>query len=202
MEKSFQRVIQGYKDFRQKYASNAVPLMQQLAEWGQHPSFMFVACCDSRVDPAILVQCHPGDIFIARNIANIVPPYEKDDLHHGTSAALEFGLCYLNVKHLIIMGHSECGGIAAFLDASELHQNDFIGNWTSLIEVDKSKVNDNDQCAKLALLASYKNALTFPWLKERFESGDLKIHLWFFDISSATIETYDFEEKQFKALDQ
>ena len=97
-------MIEGYQAFREKYAHGDNSVMRSLANEGQQPEVMIVSCCDSRVDPALILQCEPGDLFIVRNVANIVPPYEKDEAHHGTSAALEFGICYLNVKHLIIVG--------------------------------------------------------------------------------------------------
>src|SRR5579863_9197421 len=103
--------------------------MQYLSNYGQKPEVMVVACCDSRVDPALILQCDPGDLFVVRNVANIIPPYENDEAHHGTSAALEFGISVLHVKHLILLGHSQCGGIQALLKTNGEPQNDFINNW-------------------------------------------------------------------------
>ena len=115
MIKSFETIVQGYQQFRKKYLAKETNLLSTLAEHGQHPQVMIVACCDSRVDPAIVLQCDPGDLFVVRNVANVIPPYEKDSGHHGTSAALEFGVCQLQVKHLIILAHSHCGGIQALM---------------------------------------------------------------------------------------
>ena len=98
MKKSFIKILQGYKLFREKYAMGDNSVMQYLANYGQQPQVMIVSCCDSRVDPALILQCDPGDLFVVRNVANIVPPYEKDELHHGTSAALEFGINYLQIE--------------------------------------------------------------------------------------------------------
>ena len=91
-------ILKGYQQFREKYASSDQSVMQQLAYHGQKPETMIIACCDSRVDPSLILQCEPGDLFVVRNVANIVPPYEHDEAHHGTSAALEFGICHLKVK--------------------------------------------------------------------------------------------------------
>lgn len=200
MKKSFEKITQGYKKFREKYSEKHTSLMHDLAEKGQKPEIMLVSCCDSRVDPALLLQCHPGDLFIVRNIANIVPPYEADEFHHGTSAALEFGICYLQVKHLIIMGHSQCGGINAFLHHDDLHQDDFISRWTDLIDIKRKKNMAVDECAQSSLLSSYEHCLTFPWIKQRLEAGTLKIHLWFFDISNMSLGAYDFAKNEFKEL--
>ena len=94
MKKSLETILKGYHAFREKYALGDDSVMQRLADAGQQPEIMVIACCDARVDPALIFQCNPGDLFIVRNVANIVPPYEKDEGHHGTSAALEFGICY------------------------------------------------------------------------------------------------------------
>jgi len=109
MDKTFNKLVSGYHAFRKKYVSEDNNTMERLAHHGQRPAIMVIACSDSRVDPAMILQCEPGDLFVVRNVANIVPPYENDGGSHGTSSALEYGVCYLNVKHLIIMGHSQCG---------------------------------------------------------------------------------------------
>src|ERR1700722_138423 len=134
MKKSFIKILEGYQIFRKKYAEGDKSIMGYLSHYGQQPEVMMVACCDSRVDPALILQCDPGDLFVVRNVANIVPPYEKDEAHHGTSAALEFGIDILQVKHLILLGHSQCGGIQALVNSSETPPNDFISNWVSLIK--------------------------------------------------------------------
>lgn len=199
MEKSFKKILSGYRAFREKYISTD-NVMQELAYYGQRPEIMVVACCDSRVDPALILQCDPGDLFIVRNVANIVPPYEADERHHGTSAALEFGICYLNVKHLIILGHSQCGGIDALLNGTQLNQNDFITPWVSLIQKDTQPVQEINECAKQALTYSYQNCLTFPWIKERVMKKELAIHLWFFDIKNGEISAYSFADAEYLKL--
>jgi carbonic anhydrase len=203
MEHSFKKILQGYQSFREMYTQGGQTIMQQLADEGQRPQTMIVACCDSRVDPALILQCEPGDLFVVRNVANIIPPYEKDKGHHGTSAALEFGICYLNVKHLIILGHSQCGGIHAMLNENSLHQNDFISTWVNLINIDIDRNNDHcvDDCAKRSLLSSYQNALTFPWIKERIEQKQLAVHVWYFDIKKAEIYNYTSHNDAFELLD-
>ncbi len=201
MEKSIEKIIQGYHTFREKYALGDNSIMENLATHGQKPEIMVIACCDSRVDPALVLQCEPGDLFIVRNVANIVPPYEVDDKHHGTSAALEFGICYLNVKHLIIFGHSQCGGMQALFNSTELKQDDFISHWTSSVKnIDPSNFKDADSLGKQALLNSQQNCLTFPWIKQRVEQNKLSIHLWFFDIKNGEISNYSPTNKQYQPL--
>jgi carbonic anhydrase len=198
---NFMRILKGYEDFRDKYAHGDKSVMHYLSNYGQQPQIMVVACCDSRVDPALILQCDPGDLFVVRNVANIVPPFEKDDAHHGTSAALEFGVRFLEVEHLILLGHSQCGGIQSLLNNTDASQNDFITNWVSLVETKNNHEHDTDDYAKLALNLSYQNSLTFPWIKQRVDEGKLIIHLWFFDINMGQIFTYNDSENKYKPLD-
>lgn len=190
MNNGLTKVLQGYESFRDKYAHGDQSVMQSLSLHGQNPEIMVVACCDSRVDPALILQCDPGDLFVVRNVANIVPPYEKDEAHHGTSAALEFGICYLKIKHLILLGHSQCGGIQALLNSDALKQNDFITNWVSVIKTPECDSDNPDSYAQKALQQSYLNCLTFPWIKDKIDDKTLSIHLWFFDIKAGQIFQY------------
>lgn len=199
MAASFKKLLAGYQQFRKIYAEGDDLTMHHLAYKGQKPQCMVVACCDSRVDPALILQCEPGDLFVARNVANIVPPYEPDAGFHGTSAALEFGLCYLDIKHLIILGHSKCGGIEAALDGVG-PQDDFISHWVSNINVNHKSSCNGNELAKESLLNSHKNCLTFPWIKQRIDAQKLQIHLWYFDIEDAEISAYDAEDNSFQKL--
>ncbi|MBS0288773.1 MAG: carbonic anhydrase [Proteobacteria bacterium] len=200
MENTFKKMLQGYQAFREKYVLGDDAVMHHLANHGQQPQIMVVACCDSRVDPALIMQCDPGDLFVVRNVANIIPPFEKDETHHGTSAALEFGIRMLKVRHLIILGHSQCGGIQALLNQSD-NDNDFINNWVSLVKVKDNHHLQGDDFAKKALLDSYHNCMTFPWIQERFKAHDLKIHLWFFAIKEGEIFTYSQTHQKYLPLD-
>lgn len=200
MKEFYAEILRGYLQFREKYTTGDHSVMQYLADNGQRPKVMVVACCDSRVDPALILQRDPGELFVVRNVANIVPPYEKDEMHHGTSAALEFGVCYLNVEHIIILGHSQCGGIDALLNEAELHQNDFISNWVSLIKPSKAGYLDQDTCAKQALIQSRLNCMTFPWLQKKVTEKLLTIHLWFFDIKTGHIFAFDEAQQTFLPL--
>lgn len=200
METSFTKILQGYQAFRKKYALGDKSVMQYLSHYGQQPQVMVVACCDSRVDPALILQCDPGEIFVVRNVANIIPPYEIDEAHHGTSAALEFGVRVLKVEQLILLGHSQCGGIQALLNNNDANKNDFITNWVSLIKAPDFNPDDIDDCAKLALHQSYQNCLTFPWIHESVIQKKLSIHLWFFDIKMGQIFNYSETQKEYLPL--
>lgn len=202
MKNSFIKMLHGYREFRKKYALGDNSIMQYLSHYGQQPKTMVVSCCDSRVDPALILQCDPGDLFVVRNVANIIPPYEHDTGHHGTSAALEFGICFLKVNHLVLLGHSQCGGIQLLLNRDEeANQNDFITNWVSLIKTQRAPTQDPDEYAKFALNHSYHNCLTFPWIREKIANQELKIHLWFFDVKKGQIFTYSEEDKNYHPLE-
>lgn len=200
MEKSLIKMLKGYAHFRRKYAQGDQSVMQHLSHHGQQPDFMVVACCDSRVDPALILQCDPGDLFVARNVANIVPPFVKDEAHHGTSAALEFGICFLKVKHLVLLGHSQCGGIQALIQDDNTKDNDFITNWVSIIKNETTQTKNSDDYAKLSLHQSYKNCLTFPWIQKRILENTLRIHRWYFDIKSGEIFNYSEKEDAYLPL--
>lgn len=201
MKNSLLKMLRGYRQFRQKYALGDNSIMQYLSHYGQTPKTMVVSCCDSRVDPALILQCDPGDLFVVRNVANIIPPFEKDIAHHGTSAALEFGITVLNVENLILLGHSQCGGIQALLKNNDSSQNDFISSWVSIIKTDQNDCDDADEYAKLALHLSFQNCLSFPWIKERVIEKKLTIHLWYFDVKKGQIFTYFENEKQYQPLE-
>lgn len=200
MKRSFEGFLQGYSIFREKYATGHKSVLRSLASEGQSPKAMVVSCCDSRVDPGLMLQCDPGDLFIVRNVANIVPPYELDGKHHGTSAALESGIRFLKTKHLIILGHSNCGGIEALIEQHDKGHNDFISDWVSVVGETKFEKHQIDDCAKFSLKNSYNNCMSFPWIKNRIDEGDLAIHLWFFDIKSGQIFVYDNESDEYKPL--
>lgn len=200
MGKNFEDLLEGYQVFREKYAAGDKSIMKQLSDSGQSPQIMVVACSDSRVDPALILQCDPGDLFVVRNVANIIPPFENDNAYHGTSAALEFGIRFLKVKHLIILGHSQCGGIQALLNQKKESSTDFIENWVSIVKNNQS-INDNlDSAVKKSIQKSYDNCLSFPWLKERIEEENLKVHLWFFEIKSGKIYSFLKGKGEFEPL--
>jgi carbonic anhydrase len=200
MEKNFIKIMKGYQLFRKKYAIGDQSVMHSLSHYGQQPQIMVVACCDSRVDPAVILQCDPGDLFVVRNVANIIPPYEIDDTHHGTSAALEFAIGTLKVKHLILLGHSQCGGIQTLFNHNNTNTNDFISKWVSLVSLPHTNIQHADDYAKLALNKSFEHCLTFPWIKDKITNNLLEVHLWFFDIKSGQIFTYNETTKSYTPL--
>ena len=194
MDTSLNKLLKGYQQFRKNY--DQLYLMPNKISADQEPKIMIISCCDSRVDPAIIFECDPGDLFIVRNIASIVPPYEKDNLHHGTSAALEFGINFLKVKHLILLGHSNCGGIRALMN-EKFEENDFISNWVGIVtniaccNQDKNEASCSlEECIKQSLNKSYENCMTFPWIKSKQEQNLLRIHRWYFNLQTGTISAF------------
>lgn len=199
-EQSYARMLQGYELFRKKYVNGDTAIMECLAHHGQKPHTMIVACCDSRVEPAVILQCDPGDLFVVRNVANIVAPCEHDHTYHSTGAALEFGICTLKVKHLILLGHSQCGGVKAAMSSTAKKTDDFITNWVSLIKMPDVGNVSADEYARLALHKSHAHCLTFPWIKEKVKQKELEIHLWFFDIETGQLFSYSEKDKIYKPL--
>jgi carbonic anhydrase len=201
-------LLDGYWRFRNERHAPERGRYQQLAALGQSPTAMVVACCDSRVDVSAIFDAEPGDIFIMRNVANLVPPFESDGKFHGTSAAVEYAATVLNVPNIIVLGHSHCGGVAAYREslAGKPDETAFIGRWLTLLE--GLDVNDADMKAygpetafELAgIRQSLENLRTFDALREREADGLLAIHGLHFDIGSGTLLGLDPEDGAFKPL--
>lgn len=206
-------LIKGYQIFREHYFSQDHLLYDQLVRYGQNPKVLIIACSDSRVDPAIVTNAQPGDLFVIRNVANLVPPYEEDNAHyHGTSAALEFGVCGLGIRHVVICGHSQCGGIRALLENSYQNtpENSFIQKWMQLakpaydfISQKHAKAPLEEQveiCSQQSLIHSLDHLKSFPWVREKIQENKLFLHAWYFDLSEGVIQTFDENRQKFVEL--
>ncbi len=203
------RLITGFRRFQKVYFRGDNELFDEL-KGGQNPNTLVIGCCDSRVDPAILTDSAPGDLFVVRNVGNLVPPYEPDAGHHGISAALEYAVCGLQVQHVIILGHSQCGGIAYLMKNDGAGQSEFIGHWVGMVSAAKQEVDDRlsgkpaevrqRACEQAAILLSLDNLLTFPWLRERAEKGELFLHGWYFDLVSGELLSYSPDAGAFRPL--
>lgn len=211
MTSSPQKLIDGFVRFRERHFARDDGLFRQLVAQGQTPKTLVVACCDSRVDPALVLDCAPGDLFVIRNVANLVPPSEGRVGHHGTSAALEFGVRNLGVEHIIVLGHAHCGGIQALVETGGINNPDsFIDDWMHLAESARISVAQEmpnasleDRlcaCEQRAILVSLHNLMTFPWVRERVENGTLTLHGWYFDIEHGELLRYNPNSKRFEAL--
>lgn len=171
---------------------------RQLAETGQEPHTLVIACCDSRSAPETVFNCGPGEMFVVRNVANLVPPYEPDDNLHATSAALEFAVQSLRIRQILVLGHGRCGGIRAALDpnATPLSPGDFIGHWIRLLKPAAQQIQDSSlltsgerQIAleRISIRNSIANLRTFPCVKILEDRGKLQIHGAWFDISTGEL---------------
>uniref|UniRef100_UPI00334259C0 carbonic anhydrase n=1 Tax=Castellaniella defragrans TaxID=75697 RepID=UPI00334259C0 len=207
-----QRLIDGYTTFLHQRLQTERTRYQELAERGQHPEIMVIGCGDSRVSPETIFDAGPGEMFVVRNIAAVVPPCESytDDSFHGTSAAIEFGVNALEVKHIVILGHASCGGVAAFANqAAPLSKRDFIGKWMSQIApvADRLGPQGENRAEWIQRLEwgvieySMNNLLTFPTVRERVKAGLLTIHGAYFGVATGLLfmrnpETGRFEPYQ------
>jgi carbonic anhydrase len=205
------RLIEGFRRFREQHFTENDALYRQLVTEGQAPKIMVVACCDARVDPAIVLDCAPGDLFVIRNVANLVPPAEsRNSGRHGTSAALEFGVRILEVEHIIVLGHAQCGGIRSLFGKNRGESDSYINSWMRMAEEVHAEVlhdlpaaNTHQQmtaCEQRAILVSLDNLMTFPWVRERVESGALALHGWYFDIEHGQMMQYTPASRAFEAL--
>lgn len=205
-----QQLIAGFQRFRERSLADDNAQFRELVEFGQAPSTLVVGCCDSRVDPALILDCAPGDLFVIRNVANLVPPAENQGHYHGTSAALEFGVCNLAVQHIIVLGHAQCGGIHALLEGGVAGDDTFIAEWMRIAETARKKIEQEHAgasskvrhraCEQQAILVSLDNLMTFPWIRERVEQGRLALHGWYFDIELGALLGYNAAESRFEAL--
>jgi len=192
--KDLDNLIAGFGRFRQRYFGEQRELFQRLAHGGQKPRVMVIGCCDSRVDPAIVTDCDPGDLFVVRNVANLVPPFEEGGGYHGTSAALEFAVRCLHVEHVIVMGHARCGGIRALLGDIRFEDGagQFITPWMSIAEQARREAvaehaAENAEslavaCEQAAVRVSLGNLMSFPFVRAALAAGQLQVHGWYFDL--------------------
>ena len=186
------KLIEGYRKFRSAYYEENHDLFKTLASQGQSPKALLIGCSDSRVDPAVIFWAQPGDMFVLRNVANIVPPYAPDNNLHGSSAAIEFAVRSLKVEHILVMGHSGCGGVQALFGNKENGESDFFASWISVAHVARDRAllrslssNASEEetlrlCEQEVVATSMTNLMSFPWVREAVKSGQMKIHgLWF-----------------------
>ncbi len=195
------RLSDGYRNFRADSFARERQRYDTLAAHGQKPKIMIIACCDSRAAPEIVFDASPGEVFVVRNVANLVPPYAPDGSHHSTSAALEYGVLQLQVEHIVIMGHGRCGGISAIVNqADPLSSGDFIGQWLSQIR-DVAQFVERDQgnsehphetrVERANVEHSLANLRTFPWIRHREQRGELNVHGAWFDIALGELHVLD-----------
>jgi carbonic anhydrase len=202
-------LIEGYRHFLGESLPKEQLRFEELAAKGQNPEVMIVGCCDSRVSPEVIFNARPGEVFVVRNVANLVPPFSPDGELHGTSAALEFAVQALKVKHIVVMGHARCGGIKAFADDAQqpLSPGDFIGKWIKLLGPAAERTGGRgmhetlplyvERLALAGVEASIENLRTFPCVQILESKGRLKLHGAYFDVATGVLMVRDPVSRQF-----
>ncbi len=189
-----ERLLEGYRHFRSTVWPEERARYEALARRGQKPHALVIACSDSRVDPQTVFGASPGELFVVRNVAGLVPAYQQDAGYHGTSAALEFGVRVLKVERIVVLGHAQCGGVKAMVEGAPAEARDFVEPWMRIAEVVVPR--SHGQVAAADLLAhcetevvrlSLGNLLTFPWIAEAVAAGRLDLHGFRFDIRSGVL---------------
>ena len=205
-----ERLIDGYRQFRSDAYASQVAAYRRLAQ-GQRPTTMIVGCSDSRVDPATIFSAGPGELFVVRNVANLVPPFTNDTFHHGTSAALEFAVNNLKVDQIVVMGHGECGGIHACMEAAHGRPASyFVGPWVEIAAPARDEVlmtqnwaSEADQRRSLeraAIMLSLENLKTFPFVREAMEGRGLALEGAWFSIAEGALHWLDHDSGEFRLV--
>ncbi len=202
------QLIDGYRSFMSGRLKAEQSRYRELAERGQSPAVMVIGCCDSRVSPEVIFDAGPGELFVVRNVANLVPPYTPDGTYHGVSAALEFAVQALRVKYIVVLGHARCGGIQAFAEAgTPLSPSDFIGKWMSMIAPAAAAAGGTNRGAdyltrleRASIITSIDNLMTFPCVSILVERGMLQLHGAYFDVATGRLEARDPDTGRFNAI--
>jgi carbonic anhydrase len=205
-----QHLLDGYRTFTTQRLPTEQNRYRDLSERGQAPEVMVIGCCDSRVSPEVIFDAGPGELFVVRNVANLVPVYQPDSGTHGVSAALEYAVNVLRVKHIVVLGHAQCGGIRAFVDDIDpLSPGDFIGRWMAMFIKPGEKVSQRERetrqdfttrIEKAAVFRSLENLMTFPFVQAPVERGALQLHGAYFGVAEGSLFVLDRMAKEFKSV--
>jgi carbonic anhydrase len=202
----FAALVEGYRRFRREGYVEQKARFDRLASDGQAPPIMIISCCDSRVDPATIFDTVPGQVFALRNVANLVPPFETGGGLHGVSAAIEFGVLGLKVSHIVVLGHAQCGGIKAALEGGDLGLpgRSFVDDWVDIIRdardhvVERGSVDPQHALELEAIKVSLDNLRSFPFILEREQTGELKLHGAYFGIADGDLHVLDEQSGAFR----
>ena len=205
-----EHLIDGYRTFASQRLPTEQNRYRELSERGQSPTVLLIGCCDSRVSPEVIFDVGPGELFVMRNVANLVPVFQPDGGAHGVSAALEYAVQVLKVKHVVVLGHAQCGGIKAFIDDIDpLSPGDFIGKWMQMFIKPGEKVSQREhesrqdfttRIEKAAVFRSLENLMTFPFVRNAVERGDMSLHGAYFGVAEGSLFVLDAEAKEFRGV--
>ncbi len=206
------RLLDGYQQFRSGRLVEEQMRYQELSEIGQSPEIMVIGCCDSRVSPEVIFDAKPGELFVVRNVANLVPPYTPDGAQRAVSAALEFAVQALKVKHIVVLGHAQCGGIRAFAEESKpLSPGDFIGRWMEMIAPAAAMIGARGgepmgtylaRLEQASMVKTLDNLMTFPCVRILVERGKLQLHAAYFGVATGGLSVLDNESGAFRPVSQ
>lgn len=188
------RLVQGFDRFRAAYFETDRTLFDQLVREGQRPAVMVIGCSDSRADPQMITDTGPGELFVIRNVAALVPPYMPDGRLAGVSSAIEFGVKGLGVAHIVVLGHAMCGGVRSLMEYGDADPRfEFMGRWVGLLAEAREEVcaivTEAEpalvarQAERASVLVSLRNLTTYPWIAEAVAAGRLALHAWYFDFT-------------------
>lgn len=205
-------LIDGYRTFVGERLPRERARFETLAQKGQKPQVMIIGCCDSRVSPEVIFDAGPGELFVVRNVANLVPPYETNGDYHGTSAALEFAVQALRVQHIVVLGHEMCGGVKAYAadETEPLSPGDFIGKWVAMLKPSSERIGPRpaseplaaytERLAQASIATSLNNLRTFPCVKILEERGKLHLHGAYFGVATGQLSIRDPQTGTFSGV--
>jgi carbonic anhydrase len=216
INKELLKLVAGFRRFRDRYFSGEDSLYSRLSSGGQSPKTLIIGCSDSRVDPALLSSASPGDIFVVRNVANLVPPYESANSgYHGVSAAIEFAVVNLKVENVVVLGHRQCGGIRALMSGTQKLEGSFVGRWVEIAKPARTRVLERyaknpeaidfeaqcKECEMEGIVTSLENLKTFPFISEAIEQRGMNVVGIYFDLEQGQLFEYFETEQTFKQIE-
>ncbi|MGE5086004.1 MAG: carbonic anhydrase [Bacillota bacterium] len=211
VKKEILRMMAGFRRFRDRFFKEGHSVYESLSTSGQSPKTLMIACSDSRVDPAILFSSSPGEIFVVRNVANLVPPFESSIGYHGVSSAIEFAVVNLEVENIVILGHRQCGGIRSLFQPEAIREGGFVQQWMRIAADAKTKVLEHSpsadvdhlcrECELTSIVTSLDNLRTFPFVQDAIQKRGMQLIGVYFDLELGRLSFYDDAISSFRELD-
>ncbi len=202
----FHMLIAGFHNFKEEYLLQESVFFESLKH-GQSPKTLVIACCDSRVDPAIVMGCRPGDLFVVRNVAALVPASNEAAESDAVMSAVEYAVKHLNIQHIIVMGHSNCGGIHGLLHPHEIAEESYISGWLKLAAPVIGKLEEEAElhhlpdkhrrCEEGAVLLSIENLLSYEWIHQKVDDHSLQLHALYYDMHEGKLNFWDAQQENF-----